>query len=102
MYTLKDLLDPNNPVGDRYNDYAQLVMVAYDLEPSTQQFQRFMECTEAEQNILIRLVADAIDQNVLLQLECMGLNVPEWMMAGAPNAETHERWMVAGLLNGQI
>lgn len=101
MYTLRDMIDPNNPGGGRYNDYHALFMLAYDIEPSTDQFQRFMNSTESEQLTMISLVKHAVDDNVSLMLECLAAGVPEWMMAGAPDAQTHERWWMNGLLNGQ-
>lgn len=98
MYTLKDLLDPNNPLGERYTDYCGLYLVAYDTEPSDYNFRNFMTSTAAEQQIQIQLVKAAIDDTVMLQLECMGIDLPGWMMAGAPDALTHQRWVESGLM----
>ena len=98
MYTLNDLLDSNNPLGERFNDYCMLYLIAYEVEVSEHNFRKFMTSDESEQNIQIQLVKAAIDDTVMLQLECMGIELPSWMMAGAPDALTHQRWVETGLM----
>lgn len=99
MYTLRDLLDPNNPLGERYNDYHGLYMVAYDIEPSNYNFESFMAGDEQQQLIQIRAVRAAIDDTVMLLLESLRVDMPEWMMNGAPDPATFQRWVETGLLS---
>lgn len=99
--TLQEFLDPTNPAADEFGEYCMLFELAYDTEPGTHCLPRFLNQTPEERMTGRRLLAATVEDNVILQLQCLGLGTPEWMMAGAPDQVTFDRWLTAGLLNGQ-
>ncbi len=83
------------------NEYRMLHELAYDVEPNTDQLARFTSNDSESQYVSLHLLATTVEDNIILQLQCLGLGTPEWMMAGAPDQATFDRWLAAGLLNGQ-
>lgn len=98
MQRLKELLDHTNPLSIRFGDYCMLHQLAYDYEPAPAQQDRFLNQTEAEQLVSLRLLASAASDTVMLTLECLGLDMPTWMTDAAPDALTHQRWIESGWL----
>jgi hypothetical protein len=82
----------------RLLDYVNLYRLAYETEPSMYQLDGFSRRDTESQLITLRLLADATTDTIWLQLQCLGLGTPEWMMAGAPDPSTHQRWYEAGRL----
>lgn len=87
--------------GDALGDYRLLHELAYDVRPSSGQIQKFRESDRERQHISLHMLATTVEDTVILQLQCLGLGTPEWMMAGAPDQLTFDRWLNSGLLNGQ-
>jgi hypothetical protein len=98
MGTLADFLDPNNPFGDRYGEYAILFQEAYDQEPTTTRFLDFLDMTPAEQQTAISSLTETLTSAVMIRLTGLTSDVPEWMMAGAPDSDTYQRWLRADLI----
>ncbi len=86
---------------DNTSDYQSLYELAYDVVPSSGQIKRFRQLDTERQAITLHMLATALEDTVILQLQCLGLNVPDWMMGAAPDSDTFDRWYVRGLLNGQ-
>jgi hypothetical protein len=82
-------------------DYRLLHELAYDYRPSKVQVNRFRNTDTERQHISLHMLATTVEDTVILQLQCLGLGTPEWMMSGAPDSATFERWLAAGLLNSQ-
>lgn len=102
MYNMRDLMNPESRINQQLRDYRVLYQLAYDIPASIDQEDRvLLNYGDDQREIVLTVLKEMTNDNVILMLECMGLDIPEWMMAGAPNAETHERWLNAGLLNGQ-
>jgi hypothetical protein len=87
--------------GNALGDYRLLHELAYDVQPSTGQLKKFQLRDRESQHTSLHLLATTVEDNVILQLQCLGMGTPEWMMAGAPDPLTFDRWLTAGLLNGQ-
>lgn len=82
----------------RLLDYVNLYRLAYETEPSMYQLDGFSRRDAESQLITLRLLADATTDTIWLQLQCLGLGLPEWMISAAPDQLTHQRWIQTGRL----
>ena len=70
---------------DYASDYCSLYELAYDVVPSTKQIQRFRQLDTERQAVTLHMLATALEDTVILQLQCLGLGTPEWMIGAAPD-----------------
>lgn len=100
MYNMRDLMNPASRISQQLRDYRYLYKLAYGIPATEDQEDRILLNYDDEhrQGVLDRLV-QMINDTFLLRLECLGLDMPDWQLAGAPDATTHQRWIAAGLLN---
>jgi hypothetical protein len=76
--------------------YRRLYQEAYGYPASQKQIDTAVEIYYMTLMDVTLALAEMVDENDGLKEVCEFADIPDWMMAGAPNPETHRRWVITG------